>query len=494
MRSVRTLLFGLIALALVVPIASADHIQANCPLSFVGASDPASPFFLSPHGTFRNGSLVYILRGQTLTTLNITDVGTLEVAREDFISTMANRDEQGGVAYLGGFMYVSGERGIEIFDLRNVRGGVGGNAPILISRTATPHYRRLAVHGNLLAALFPADDLPCAVNGTAACRNQIDIYGISNLTAPTLMGSIVADNRYIGFNDIAWANNFLYATGYGGTFAFDVSSRPSSPFLALSRTTLGKFLVTNGTSVLGIGQDTLIGVFTVGPQATLTQFRVFTLPSVWDRSMDLMFHPEAYIDDFRLVTLIDERDPYTRLPARSIAFDVFDFSVPQFEGADDRVYENVTPTFPDEIKYHPLLVGAYVHVIGEISGHQKWGACDLMAGKVAFDFLKSLPCGGTQLHGVITGKNKITSVELFLDGRSLGFATLGDERTDFPGSPTPVRSFRISVNLDAEPRGNHLLRAVGTDIFGNRKQFYAQEIFFPGPGENCTTRKRGSRR
>ena len=43
------------------------------------------------------------------------------------------------------------------------------------------------------------------------------------------MGSIVADTRYIGFNDIAWTNGFLYATGYGGTFAFDVSSRPSNP-------------------------------------------------------------------------------------------------------------------------------------------------------------------------------------------------------------------------------------------------------------------------
>ena len=493
MRAFRFLLLGVFALALMATGAFAEHLQANCPLTYVGATDPASPFFLSPNGTFRNGSVVYILRGGTLTTLNITDLGNVELVREDYISSMANHDEEGGVAYSAGFMFVTGEEGLEIFDLRNVR--AGGSAPVLISRTRFPHYRRITVQGNLLAAIFPAQDLPCSPDGSARCRHQIDIYKITNLTAPSLMAAIIAIPKYVGFNDIKFAAGFLYATGFGGTHVFDVTTNPLVPRETFSQSTIGSFLTTNGTSVVGIGQETLIGVFTILPtNGRLSYFAVFTLPSIWDLQNSLMFNPEAYIDDNRLITLVDEKNPLTGKAARTLAFDAFDFSVPFYQGNDDRIYENVSFTFPDEVKYHPFLVGSFVHVIGEVSGTQKWGSCDQMAGYVNFDFIDALPCGGAEFSGAVTSKHKMTSVELYIDNRSLGFAQLGEERYDVDNASGPIRSFSINLNLDNELRGEHFLRAVGTDIFGNRRQFWTREVFFPGPGENCTHRKRGARR
>jgi hypothetical protein len=84
-------------------------------------------------------------------------------------------------------------------------------------------------------------------------------------------------------------------------------------------------------------------------------------------------------------------------------------------------------------------------------------------------------------------------VELFLDNGALGAATLdGRNRPDI-SSKTPVQTWRIAINLDATPRGEHTLRAIGTDILGNRRQFSSQRIFFPGPGQNCTVRRRSIR-
>lgn len=492
MRAFRFLLLGVLAAALVATGAYAEHLQANCPLTYVGATDPASPFFLSPNGSFVNGSVVYILRGGTLTTMNITELGNVVVAREDYISAMANHDEDGGVTYSGGFMFVSGEEGLEIFDLRNVR--EGGSAPILITRKKTPHYRRLTVQGNQLAAIFPAKDLPCQANGTSRCRNQIDIYDITNLASPTLQVSIIADSKYIGFNDIKYANGYLYSTGFGGTHAWDTTTNPFFPIVRYTIPTIGSFLATNGKTVLAVGQETLIGVYTIQPLGRLDYFAVFTLPSIWDHQNALMFHQDAYIDDNRLITLVDERDPLTGKSARTLAFDAFDFSVPFYNGSDDKIYENVSFTFPDERKFAPLLVNSFVHVIGEVSGTQKWGSCDQMAGYVTWDVIQALPCGGAELVGAVTSKHKMTAVELYIDNDSLGFASLGEERYDVSNAPGPIRSFSINVNLDDETQGEHLLRAVGTDIFGNRRQFWTKEVYFPGPGENCTHRKRGARR
>src|SRR5207248_4163991 len=107
--------------------------------------------------TFRFGNLVFVLRGQALTTYNVTDVGDIQTpAREDFIGTLGGRESAGGVAFNNGFLYVSSDAGLEIFDLRGVR--AGGSAPALISRTPNLHYRRLAISGNTLAGVFPAYD------------------------------------------------------------------------------------------------------------------------------------------------------------------------------------------------------------------------------------------------------------------------------------------------------------------------------------------------
>ena len=110
-------------------------------------------FYQSPHGVFRFGSQVFVLRGQTLTTYTVTDLGDMQIAREDFIGSLAARETKGGVAFSAGFLYISSEAGLEIYDLRNVR--AGGTAPILVSRTPGLHYHRLAISGNTLAALYP---------------------------------------------------------------------------------------------------------------------------------------------------------------------------------------------------------------------------------------------------------------------------------------------------------------------------------------------------
>jgi hypothetical protein len=491
----RIVLLGLLSVFLIVPGAIASHYVADCQLSLVGSTAPTSEFFTSPHGTFRNGSVIYLLRGEALTTLNVTDVGNVEIARQDRLTSLAAREKEGGVTYADGIMYVSSEAGLEIFDLRNTHGGVAGRAPTLLSRTITPHYRRLAVQGNLLAALYPGYDLPCVPGVTPGCSNSIDLYNISDLTAPVLVGRIDSrqSNSFVAFNDIAFTNGFLYTTGYGGTHAFSVAN-PSAPAMVRILPQQGTFLVTNGTTLLGIGQKTLIGVFVVGPGSALNQFNVYTLPSIVDRSNRLMFHQEAFFDEQnRLITMIDEEDPmYPMRPARTIAFDVFDLSIPKFEGFDDRIYESVTFTETDEVKHDPVAVGPYIYVNGEISGAQTWGACGLMSGRLEHDFMQSLTCGGAELRGWVTGTNKITRVELFLDNSSLGTARLGQQRHDV-SSVTPVSGWAVNVNLDQVSRGEHTFRVVVTDVAGNTRQVHSKTMFFNGPGQNCTTRRRVGR-
>ncbi|MEO8035111.1 MAG: hypothetical protein ABI837_11820, partial [Acidobacteriota bacterium] len=202
-----------IATFVLIPAAFADHLTAECALSLVGNNQPASSFALSPHGVYRSGSQVFVLRGQTLTTYTTSDIGDLSVAREDFIGSLAARETQGGTAFSNGFLYVSGEAGLEIFDLRNVR--AGGNAPLLVSRTSGLHYRRMVVNGNQLAGLYPATDIPCAPTVTT-CTNYIDIVNISNANSPTRVGMLSTfASSFLGFNDIAFNNGFLVATGGG---------------------------------------------------------------------------------------------------------------------------------------------------------------------------------------------------------------------------------------------------------------------------------------
>ncbi len=471
--------------------AFADHFVANCPLSFVGGTASAAPFGNSPHGVFRNGNSIYVLRGQTLTTLNSTETGEVQVAREDFISSLGARDRSSGVTYNAGYLFVSGEAGLEIFDLRTTRGGPGGTAPVLVSRTPGLHYNRMVVSGNVLAGIYSAVDLPCTPGFQLNCGNSIDLFSITNLAAPVRMASINSiGTSFVAFNDIAFVNGNLYATGLGGTFGFSVTN-PAVPSALTSNPTQGTFLATNGRNLLAIGQETSIGVFSIAAaNADLQYFNVFTLPSIVDRENKLMFHPEAVLEDMRLITMIDEKDPLTQGSARTIAFDVFDFSVPFFEGSDDRIYENVSYTTVDEVKYDPISVGPFVYVVGETSGTQIYGACGQLAGRIELDFPSALACGGAELRGWVTGTQRVTRVELFLGNTPLGVATLGRERTDI-SSKTPVTSWRANVNFDAIARGTQMLRAVATDSAGNRRQFASQNIFFSGPGSNCTPRKRG---
>src|SRR5262249_25823427 len=160
-------------------VALGQPYVATCPVTLVAQNAPATDFYKSPHGIYRFGSQVFELRGQTLTTYTVTDLGDMQVPREDLVGSMAARESNGGTAFRSdGFLFISSEAGIEIFDLRSVR--PGGNAPLLVSRTPIVHYRRLAVFGNILAALFPATDYPCFVNGGTTCFNVIDLYNISH--------------------------------------------------------------------------------------------------------------------------------------------------------------------------------------------------------------------------------------------------------------------------------------------------------------------------
>src|SRR5581483_9565005 len=341
----------------VVPSLYADHLTGDCPLTLVGQSaPPATSFALSPHGVWRFGSQVYVLRGQTLSTYTITDVGDMQLAREDFVGSMASRESNGGTAFQNGFLFLSSEAGLEVYDLRAVR--AGGNAPILISRMPGVHYRRLAVSGNMLAALYPSTDLPCYPTGTSYCSNQVDLYSINNVFTPIRVGSISSLGSFLlGYNDIAFNYGFLVATAEGGTIVYDISN-PAIPGFVSSLGTPGKFLASDGAGFLGIGNDGAIEMCTITTGGALSPFITYTLPALTvEHSNPIAFHWQAWIDNqtYRLITLVEERDPqkiYT--PARTIAFDVFDFTAPQYEGSDPRLYEAVSRVDDDEVKWNPV--------------------------------------------------------------------------------------------------------------------------------------------
>jgi hypothetical protein len=489
-----------IALVVVLSLVSlpllADHFTSDCPLSLVDTTPPATAFDLSPHGVFRNGSLVHVLRGQVLTTYNVNDIGQLQIAREDYIGSLAARETKGGTAFSNGYLFVSSEAGLEIYDLRNVRGG--GGAPILVSRTAGMHFRRIAISGNLLAGLYPGTDLPCPPSGTNFCRNSIDLVNIANLAAPSTMTRIFSDESrfYIAFNDIAFNRGYLVAAADGGLNVFNVSN-PGVPARVFLSSFTGKFLASNGSDLVGVGNDLTIDIFTMDAAGQLARVLIATVPLylALDRANEIYFHPQAWFDESngRMITMIDERNPMTLEPARTIAFDVFDFSVPFYEGSAERLYEDVTMTTDDEVKWNPVSVGPFIYTVGEQSGLQSWGACGQVSGRIELDSVFHLSCQGAELHGWVTGAQKIVNVELFLDNGALGAATLDGRSRPDVSTKTPVQTWRINVNLDATPRGEHILRAIGTDIFGNRRQFSSQRMFFPGPGANCTVRRRSAR-
>jgi hypothetical protein len=467
----------------------ASHLEADCPLRLVASTGTTNTgaFYRSPHGTSRFGNLVFVLRGQTLTTYSVNDLGdiTTNQPRQDFIGTLGSRETEGGVLFNNGFLYVSSDAGLEIFDLRNVRpGGTGG--PLLVSRTAGLHYRRLAISGTTLAALFPATDLPCAVGGpTANCFTTVDLFNVANPNAPIRITSISSQgNSFGGFNDVAFNYGFLVITANNGTVVF---------------------LVSNGSTLLSIGNDSAILTLTVSPGGTLGQTFLHTLATLrLEHANPIRFHRQGTFDEagVRLITLVDELDPQTLQPARTFAFDVFDFMVPMFEGKDPRIYEQVSYTQSDEVKYNPMAAGPYVYVVGEVSGLQEYGTCGLMTGRIEWDGTAALVCplrandpSVAEIHGWVTGMNRLSNVELFLDGGSLGTDPdlAGPARIDVP-STTPVQAWRVNATLASSLLGDHVLRAVGTDINGNRRQFASQRVYFPKNWQqSCVSRRRAVR-
>ncbi|MFL6244620.1 MAG: hypothetical protein ACJ74H_01245 [Thermoanaerobaculia bacterium] len=495
----RIALVVIILLCTSVPL-FADHLQGDCPLSLADSTPAATSFDLSPHGTFRFGSTVYALRGQVLTTYTPNDVGNLQISREDFIGSMAARETEGGVAFSDGFLFVSSEAGLEIYDLRDTR--LNGTAPVLVHRAPGFHYRRIAVSGNRLAGLFPQTDMPCYPrpgSASAQCPTRIELVDITTLTNPQRVSGInsFADSDYRGWNDIAFNFGVLIAVSEEALVAFDVTNLFTPREISFVRRP-GKWLVSNGADFLAVGNDTFIDGYQIRPGVVpfFLRNKFLTIPAYVriGRSNEIRFSRHASWDDAnaRLVTMIEEVDSQTLTPARTVAFDVFDFTVPQFEGQAERIYEDVTMVQQDEVKYNPVVVGNYIYVIGEESGIESWGSCGVAAGRIELESPFHLTCGGAQLHGWVTGRQKIVNVELFLNNTPLGAATLGGPLRYDVSSPTPVTQWRLNVNLDATARGEYQLRAIGTDALGNRRQFAMTRMFFQGPGQNCVNPRRRS--
>ncbi|MEO8382091.1 MAG: hypothetical protein ABI779_20690 [Acidobacteriota bacterium] len=490
-------------LALVVVVLSlssaafADHLQGECPLSLVDSTPAARPFDLSPHGVFRFGTLVYVLRGNILATYGTNDTGNLTIIREDFLTDLRARETEGGVAFSNGFLYISSEAGLEIYDLTNTR--ANGTAPRRRSVTPGLHYRRLAVTGNRLAGLYPSTDLPCYPLGSATplCNNQIELLDVTNPDAPGIIGVIQSRSRveYRGLNDIAFNQGYLMVLSEEGLSGVDISN-PAAPLRIFTAAFPGKWLVSNGTNFVAVGRDHDINLFSVRPGMAPFFLRnsLLTLPQYLtiERSNPIRFSRNAFWDESnaRLITMIEEVDQMTLDAARTIAFDVFDLTLPLYEGSAERIYEDMTLLNDEEVKWNPVVVGPFVYVIGEATGLQSYGSCGQVTGRIELDGPHHLACGGAEIHGWVTGELKITGVEVFLNNTPLGPATLGTTPRNDVSSATPVTPWRIKVNLDSTVRGEYQLRVIGTDILGRRRQFGSQTIFFEGPGSNCVTPRR----
>ncbi|HVE69997.1 MAG TPA: hypothetical protein VNI54_01415 [Thermoanaerobaculia bacterium] len=474
----------------------ADHWIGECPLSLVDSTPAVTDFELSPHGVFRSGNLVYVLRGNVLTTYSTNDTGNLTIAREDFMGSLAARETEGGTAFSNGFLYVSSEAGLEVFDLTNTR--AGGSAPVRRVLVPGLHYRRIAVSGNRLAGVYPATDLPCYPLGSATplCVNQIDILDVTTPAVPALAGTIRSTSNLVfrGINDIAFNLGYLMVLSEEGLTAVDISN-PAAPSRPAFVPFPGKWLVSNGAELIGVGTDSTINLFAVRNMLPIfTRTALLTIPQYLtiDRANAIRFSRNAFWDDAngRLVTMVEEVDPMTLKAARTIAFDVFDLTVPLFEGEVERIFEDVTMLNEEEVKWNPVVVGPFVYVIGEESGLQSYGSCGQVTGRIELDSPRQLTCNGANIFGWVTGQQKVVSVEVFLNNTPLGPATLGGPLRTNVSSNTPVTPWQIRVNLDTTVRGEYQLRAIGTDILGRRRQFANRRLFFEGPGTNCSNVRR----
>jgi len=209
------------------------------------------------------------------------------------------------------------------------------------------------------------------------------------------------------------------------------------------------------------------------------------------RGNPIVFHPQVAFDEIlgvRMIALIDELDPLHRMPARTIALDVFDLSVPPSSGSDRHAFETVTRTYPDEVKSDPLVTSRFVHVIGSQDGVETWGGCDDVIGRIDTDDFPQLTCGDIEIHGTVTSGVTISVVDLILDDRYLGTATLGasSRRADLPGAV--VRNWSLRTNFGIVQPGNHRLTAIATDVHNKEHRFASQTVFLAGT--KCSQRRR----
>ena len=277
---------------------------------------------------------MFALRGQTLTTYTVTDLGDMQIAREDFIGALAARETKGGVAFNAGFLYVSSEAGLEIYDLRNVR--AGGTAPILVSRTPGLRYHRLAISGNVLAALYPGHR-PAVLRERHArpipnCFNQIDIYNVANPLAPGPRQhalDVPQPARRLQRHRLQLRRPRRRGQRRHGRLEHHQSRRADarrrrSPFRARSWSATARTSSASATT----RRSSPTRSRPTGP----TFFTPFTYHSTAnlqvERANPIIFHPQAAFDEAngRLITMIDELDHQTLQPARTIAFDVFDYA------------------------------------------------------------------------------------------------------------------------------------------------------------------------
>jgi hypothetical protein len=394
-------------------------------------STPAlTDFDLSPHGVFRSGSTVYVLRGQILTTYTTNDVGNLSVAREDFLDELGARETEGGATFGDGFLYVSSEAGLEIWDLTNTR--AGGTAPVRRAVVPGPHYRRMTVSGNRLAGLYPGRPIfPYPLGpSTPLCVNQIEILDVTNRTAPVLVGVVQSKSRseYRGLNDIAFNQGYLLAASEEGLAAIDISN-PASPvrtafvsFPTLVVSNRNFCLHRHGHPHQHVHRSSRHGA--VLPAHRAAHDSGIPLGGSLEPGSASTATATGCEQNARLITMIEEVDPMSLDAARTVAFDVFDLSVIQFEGSAERLYEDVTLVQEEEVKHNPVAVGPFVYVIGEETA-QSYGSCGQITGRIELQGPHHLTCNGAEIRGWVTGVQRIDRVELYLDNTPLGPATMG---------------------------------------------------------------------
>ena len=251
---------ALVVLAVAVlsaPTAVADQFQADVPVDAGRRPTPDRPRSTSRRtASSASASQVFVLRGQTLTTYTVTDLGDMQIAREDFIGALAARETNGGVAFNNGFLYVCSEAGLEIFDLRNVR--AGGTAPSSSRARRACTTTGWPSAATRWPALYPATDLPCSANQP---RRPASTRSTST-TSPTRSSPV----RVSSLSTFAQSARRLQrhrlqlrlphrrrrtAAPSPGT-----SANPAAADARRRRRRPGTFLVSNGTNLLGVGNDT----------------------------------------------------------------------------------------------------------------------------------------------------------------------------------------------------------------------------------------------